>query len=162
MTWEGWAHAVHLLGAMFWAGGMFFLVLVLMPIGRKVLPPKEYLALVHVVGRRFRNISWIVLPVVVATGVIKAARAVGSWEALGTTPYGRTLMWKMAAVTIALIIATAHDFWIGPRMTNSVREGASAATTVWRRWSRLSGLALLVLVLAILGLAVKLRMSYFE
>lgn len=161
MTWDGWLHAFHLLGAIFWAGGMMFLVAVLMPIGRKILPLKEYLALVHEVGGRFRNISWCVLPVVVATGAWKAARTLGSWEALGATPYGRTLMWKMTAVTVALIIAAAHDFWIGPRLTSASRGGDSAAPS-WRRWSRISGLALMVLVLVILGLAVKLRMSYFS
>jgi len=159
MTWEGWLHLVHLTGAVFWVGGMFFLALVMLPAGRQSLPPGDFFSLVHHVGRRFRNISWMLLPVVVVTGVVRASRILGSWEALWETPYGHMLLWKIGLVCLALVTSAAHDFLIGPRLTTLVREG-SPAVSVWRRWSRLSGLSLLILALGILGLASRLRISH--
>jgi uncharacterized membrane protein len=59
--------ALHLLGAVFWVGGMAFALLVLRP-SLSVLQPGDRLALHRQVFRRFFLIVWHAMPIVLLTG----------------------------------------------------------------------------------------------
>ena len=111
---------IHVLSAMFWLGGMFFLAIVGAPALRG-LDPDLRRRLFKEIGERFRTASWVVIGVLVVTGVLnlhfrgllEPALRGGSDFWLGAA--GRMLTWKLALVFVMVTIACAHDFWLGPR-----------------------------------------------
>ncbi len=131
---------IHLLSAMFWLGGMFFLAIVGAPALRG-LDPDLRRRLFKEIGERFRSTSWVVIGILVVTGVLNLhlrgllgpALRGGSDFWLGSV--GRMLTWKLALVGAMLAIASLHDFWLGPR-SGTLTPGSEAheqvrRTVVW-------------------------------
>lgn len=144
---------IHLLAAMLWLGGTFFLAIVGAPVLRRVEPPELRSELFRRLGTRFRAVGWIAIAVLVATGVTNLAfRGMLNLETLGSAafwqrPYGQTLAWKLALVTAMVSLAAAHDFVLGPRASRHARgspeAGAARRAAAWlARANALLGVAL--------------------
>jgi putative copper resistance protein D len=131
---------IHVLAAMFWLGGMFFLAIVGAPALRG-LDPDLRRRLFKEIGERFRSTSWVVIGILLVTGVsnlhfrglLRPALTGGSAFWLG--PTGIMLLWKLALVGAMLAIASLHDFWLGPR-AGTLRPGSREhdqlrRTVVW-------------------------------
>jgi copper resistance protein D len=148
--------SLHVLAAVFWLGGVFFLALIGAPVLRKVDPPSLRARLFRELGRRFRVVGWTLIAVLLVTGVLNMQlRGLLDPALLGSTTfwsssYGRALMWKLIAVLAMLVLSAAHDFVLGP--SASRLEAGSAEAERARRsasWlARLSALAGLAVVLA--------------
>jgi len=113
---------IHVLAAMLWLGGMFFLGLVGAPVLRAVEPPAVRQKLFQELGTRFRRAGWWAIAVLVVTGVINLHyRAWLRWDGvLGSAAFWRTgvghaLAGKLIVVTLMLSISAIHDFVQGPR-----------------------------------------------
>ncbi|MGE3910792.1 MAG: DUF4149 domain-containing protein [Chloroflexota bacterium] len=151
---------LHILSAVIWIGGMFFLALVVVPVARG-LPPPERVALFGAVGRRFRAVGWICIAVLLVTGLINVTFRGVTWANLFTadlwgSPFGQTLAAKLAVVVLMLGLSVYHDFVIGPRSLRLAEQGHAhqEAERLRKRASYLGRieavLALLVLALAIM------------
>ncbi|MFI8386738.1 copper resistance CopC/CopD family protein [Streptomyces sp. NPDC085540] len=132
-TWAGAEHAsagiqvplaipvavLHLLAMGVWLGGLLTLLLVLRrrEPGSRVIPSAA-------VGR-FSSLAFAAVVVLVGTGMYQSWRQVGSWDALSTTAYGRTLTVKLAAVVLVLWVASFSRRWTA-RLAG---EAASTAGT---------------------------------
>ncbi len=111
---------IHVLSAMFWLGGMFFLAIVGAPALRGLHPDLRR-RLFKEIGERFRTASWVAIGILVVTGVLNLrfrgllgpALRGGSDFWLGAA--GRMLTWKLILVFAMVAIASVHDFWLGPR-----------------------------------------------
>lgn len=112
---------IHVVAAVFWLGGIFFLGAVGAPVLRKVDPPPLRQELFRELGRRFRTAGWIAIGVLVVTGVLNLHfRGLLASETLTSasfwaTRYGRTLALKLGAVGAMLVLQALHDFGLGPR-----------------------------------------------
>lgn len=112
---------IHVMAALVWLGGMFFVALVGAPVLRQVEPAELRVRLFHELGLRFRTVGWAALGVLVATGLwILQIRGVLRLETLTdgvwwSTPFGRALAWKLAAVLVMVVVSGLHDFVFGPR-----------------------------------------------
>lgn len=112
---------LHVLSALLWLGGLFFLAVVGAPVLRRVEPADLRARLFQGIGERFRRIGWIAIAMLVVTGFGNLHfRGLLRMEALGdpafwTHPYGRTLGWKLGLVTSMVGLAAVHDFILGPR-----------------------------------------------
>lgn len=152
---------VHVLAAFLWLGGMFFLAAVGAPVLRAVEPAALRARLFEQLGYRFRTVGWIAVAVLVATGLLNL-HLVGvlRWErlsdpALWGSPYGRALAWKLAAVTVMIVVSAVHDFIHGPRASRLV-PGSPDARRSRRRASwlaRVNAVVGVVLVVAAVRLA---------
>ncbi|MFJ8165786.1 copper resistance CopC/CopD family protein [Streptomyces sp. NPDC096136] len=91
---------LHLLAMGVWLGGLITLATVLRKPG-----PGGGTVPASVVGR-FSVMAFAAVAVLVGTGVYQSWRQVGSWEALTTTAYGRTLVVKAAVVVLLLWAAS--------------------------------------------------------
>jgi copper resistance protein D len=121
---------LHILSAVVWIGGMFFLALVVVPVTRS-LPRAERAALFGAVGRRFRVIGWACIGVLLVTGSINTIYRGVTWENLFTaglwsSPFGATLALKLAVVAVMLGLSVYHDFVIGPRSVRVLENAGSA------------------------------------
>ncbi len=156
--------AVHLLAALFWLGGMFFLALVGAPVLRKLDDPGLRARLFGELGRRFRSAGWWAIGVLVATGVanlhflgVLDADALGD-PAFWSSGYGRALAWKLGGVGAMIVTSALHDFVFGPRAA-AARASAGGAgaddrarkTAGWL--ARLNALLGIAVVLAAVRLA---------
>ena len=153
---------VHVLAAMFWLGGMFFLGVVGAPVLRGIQPPELRQHLFNALGVRFRALSWWAIALLLATGVLNLRyRGWLAWDgALGSpafwgTATGRALAWKLGTVAMMIGVSALHDFVLGPRAGEAVAGSAEAlalrARAMWA--ARLNALAGVVLVIAAVRLA---------
>ena len=151
---------VHILSAIIWIGGMFFLALVVVPVTRG-LPPADRAMLFGAVGRRFRTVGWICIALLLVTGTINAAYRGVTWANLFSSelwgsPFGTTLALKLAVVGLMLALSVYHDFVLGPRSVELARSGGAPqqAERLRKRASMLGRaeaiLALVVVILAIM------------
>jgi putative copper export protein len=152
---------LHILAATIWIGGMFFLVLVVVPWLRRGGQTGAGRAL-RETGRRFRTVGWACFAVLAATGTFNLwVRGVSPRHFLDpdwlASPFGRTVTLKLGLFAIVLAISVAHDFIVGPRATIVLeRDAESAEAARLRRMASLLGRANALLALALLAVAVAL------
>ena len=152
---------LHVLAALLWLGGMFFLVVVGAPVLRQVEPPALRAELFRRLGVQFRLIGWIAVAVLLATGLANLQfRGLLHGSALGEpafwgSAYGRALGVKLGAVTAMVLLSALHDFILGPAASR-VEAGTPRALAL-RRWSawvaRVNAILGVVLVIAAVRLA---------
>lgn len=150
---------VHVLAALFWLGGMFFLAVVGAPVLRAVQPPELRRELFRRLGEGYRRAGWIAIGVLLVTGVVNLwYRGVLDelhHASLWATSYGHALAWKLATVTIILVVQGLHDFVYGPRASRVV-PGTPEQLRVRTRaaWmARINALVGVILVFAAVRLA---------
>jgi uncharacterized membrane protein len=152
---------VHVLAALLWLGGMLFLAVVGAPVLRHVQPDSLRALIFRQLGTAFRRAGWISVGILLVTGTLNLAfRGWLRWEVLlepafwGSGP-GRTLAWKLAAVTVMLVTQAVHDFWHGPRASRT--EPGSPEALRFRRqaalFARLNAVVALILVYVSVRLA---------
>ncbi|WP_328967489.1 copper resistance CopC/CopD family protein [Streptomyces sp. NBC_00239] len=96
---------LHLLAMGVWLGGLIPLVIIL----RHRAPDNGEIPASAIA--RFSTLAFSAVAVLVGTGVYQSWRQVGSWQALSTTSYGRTLSIKIAAVVLVLCVASFSRRW---------------------------------------------------
>jgi len=145
---------IHVLAAMFWLGGMFFLAVVGAPALRAVEPPALRQKLFQELGVRFRTAGWWAIGVLVVTGVINLHyRHWLQWNgvlnnaAFWRTATGHSLAAKLVAVTAMIVVSFVHDFIVGPR-AGTAPPGSAEAVILRKR------AALLARANAVLGVIV--------
>ena len=148
------AVTVHVLAALLWLGGMFFLGLVGAPVLRAVEPPALRQRLFHEIGIRFRAVGWWSIAIMVLTGLASLHyRGWLQWDgvlasaAFWRTGVGHALAAKLVSVTVMITISLVHDFVLGPA-AGRLEPGSAEALAARRR------AALLARVNALVGVAI--------
>ena len=152
---------VHVLAAMLWLGGMFFLAVVGAPVLRSIEPPELRARLFQRLGRQFRAVGWGAIAVLVATGIGNLAFT-GAFRGgailrreVWATAYGHALGWKLVSVATMITVSALHDFWLGP-MAGRLRPGSPEAARArrWAAWlARINAVIGIVIVAAAVRLA---------
>jgi putative copper resistance protein D len=150
---------LHILAAVTWIGGMFFLAL---GVGRGLRGGGGGAAAARFLretGRRFRNISWVCFAIVLGTGSfalwMRGVRFSSFVDPVWlASPFGRLVLLKLAVFATVLVVSVVHDLVIGPRATDAIAaDPRSDAAAVMRRRASLLARAnvLLALVLVAIG-----------
>lgn len=151
---------VHVLAAVFWLGGMFFLAAVGAPVLRRVEPPALRAELFRALGLGFRRFGWGAIGVLVVTGALnlhfRGLFSAQLWAtgAFWTAPYGRALIVKLLTVALMITLSALHDFGLGPAAARAAP--ASPRAVALRRWSAWIARANALLGLVLLVAAVRL------
>lgn len=152
---------VHVLAALVWLGGMFFLALVGAPVLRTVQPPELRQQLFAALGLRARTVGWWAISVLVVTGTLLLHhRGLLHWDVLGQarfweTGLGFALAAKLTAVATMIAVSFAHDFIVGPAAGNAA-AGSPTALRLRRRAALLargSAIVGIIIVVAAVRLA---------
>ena len=153
---------VHVLAAMLWLGGMFFLGIVGAPVLRAVQPDALRQRLFQELGQRFRTAGWWAMAVLVLTGTVNLHyRGWLHWHGVfdagsfWSTPAGHALGAKLVAVVVMIAMELVHDFIQGPRAARAI-AGSVEAVRLRRRaaWlARINALVGVLLVAAAVRLA---------
>lgn len=150
----------HVLFAILWLGGLFFLGLVGAPVLRRVEPPELRARLFRSLGERFRVVAWIAIPVLLTTGILNLwfrgalGAAVSGDARFWSSPFGEALAWKLGLVIAMIAVSALHDFVEGPRAS---RFGAGSAEALRSR-RRAVWLARLNAILAVLLVSVAVHL----
>ncbi len=153
---------LHILAAAIWIGGMVFLGLVMIPVLKKDGFKAVKVALLHEAGLKFRTIGWITYGLLVITGITNLAyRGFGLEHlfdgSIWQGSWGQLLAWKIALVTLVVLLSAYHDFYLGPRATRMLAQDENATQAQrLRRAASYMGRISLVISLIILGLAIML------
>lgn len=149
--------SLHVLAALIWLGGMFFVGLVGAPVLRGVEPAALRQRLFHDLGLRFRAVGWACIALLVVTGIGNLAfRGWLRWDdVLGSAAFwrsapGSALGLKLIAVTIMIVLSAVHDFRLGPE-AGRLAPGSDEALARRRqaaRLARINAIVGLVLVVA--------------
>ncbi|HEX6533372.1 MAG TPA: CopD family protein [Gemmatimonadaceae bacterium] len=158
MPWLYYANVtVHVLAAMLWLGGMFFLGVVGAPVLRAIEPPALRQRLFQQLGVRFRSAGWWAIGTLVATGVVNLHyRGWLHWDgvlgsdAFWRTPVGHALALKLAAVTTMIVVSATHDFVLGP-MAGRAEPGSPRALGLRRHAAHLARANALLGVLVVVA-----------
>lgn len=152
---------IHVLAALLWLGGMFFLGAVGAPVLRKVEPPALRAELFRRLGEQFRNVGWIAIGILIATGIGNLYfRGLLRWDVFGSrafwaAPYGHSLAWKLGTVSAMVALSALHDFVLGPAASRAV-PGSPEALRLRRRaalLARLNAGVGIILIIAAVRLA---------
>lgn len=153
--------SVHVLAALVWLGGMFFLALVGAPVLRAVENAELRQRLFDQLGYRFRSVGWMALGVLFVTGLVnlhfRGALSLAVWSDPNwlRSSFGITLIIKLAAFVVMLVVEGYHDFVLGPR-AGRVQAGSPESLALRRQaslYARISAIAGLIIVLAAVRLA---------
>ena len=142
------ADFLHLAAAAFWVGAIFHFAF---GVGLlRVLPDTERRETLAAMVPRFSVVAAMSVAIVVATGVFSAWAQVTVSEALGT-PYGITLIAKIALVLPLLFLGGLNLVWVRPRLLGDTGSGQ------WLRRLLLGEALLGVLILASVGVLTSLE-----
>lgn len=145
---------LHILCAIIWIGGIAFLVVVVVPWLRS--GGKEIAGVfLRETGERFRKVGWICFGLLLITGsfnlYIRGVRldsfVDSNWYA---TPFGKTVVVKLTAFLLVLLVSFIHDFYVGPQAAKVVQTSPNSeeAQQLRRRATQLGRAnALLALIL---------------
>ncbi len=122
---------LHIAGAVVWVGGQLTLTLVVRPETSRLLSPEDRRHLLSAFGSRFGRItSWILLPLLLATGLgLTYHRGVGL-GALTAPGYGATLGAKITLALMSFGIAIAHGVMAANASSRTVRALGIAGSVV--------------------------------
>lgn len=134
---------LHLIAAAYWLGGSIALAMVAV-VAKRALPPDLFGRLMRRAGRVFAAGAVVAGLGLAASGIAMGRVRLASWEALTTTPWGRTLALKSALALVVVALSLGHS-WTGSR-TDRAAVIASRALSP----------AILVLTLVIFYLAARL------
>ncbi len=145
--------SLHLTAATIWVGGLLALVVGILPL----LPHhrEAAAALVQAGWKPFGKIAALSVGVLFATGLYSTGRQVASLDALITTLYGQTLLWKIGVVLLVGAVGLLNSMLLHPRVaapiTRLLKRPASWRPLTIEQMPRLilfeSGLGLVVLLL---------------
>ena len=115
-----WNDIVHVLAAVVWGGGLLcFAALPWRELRRDL---DRHARLIARLVRRFSALALGATLALATTGAVATFLHVYGPEALAITPYGRALLGKLIAFTLALGIAGVHLLVISPALTRQARR----------------------------------------
>jgi uncharacterized membrane protein len=107
---------LHVVGAVIWLGGVFFVVFMLRPTLAKLPDPATRRLVLSGASDRMRRIINPVITLQVLTGTYMAWRLLGGWDELFTSTWGRVLLIKviLATLMIGLYVVVPRLLLSGP------------------------------------------------
>ena len=149
---------IHLLSAVLFVGGSFFMWLIIVPVSHLITDNEsERTRIVGKIARKFGNLTSPILVVLVVTGLYNATWYVQSLTGLFEYP-GTLLLSKVILVAILLILIYVHNVYFGKRIIRLAQEGNLAGLKQLRKRSRIVSATTLSLMILILLLATMMQM----
>lgn len=157
--WSVASDFVHFAASAVWLGALAMLP-PLLRWRRGSEGPERFLFLANSFDR-FSLVAGVSVIVIFATGLFNALAEVPSWDALGSTTYGRVLLAKLALIVPLLAVAGLNAFVLSPRLVAAIdalyqeggdREADRSASSrlAWlQRWLPRTVIAEIALVVAV-------------
>lgn len=115
------SHAVHLLAAGAWLGGLLPLGMVLASCRTKQLSNDHAVFVLS----RFSGMAYVAVAALLVSGTINGFFLTGSLSALVGTNYGELLLFKLGLFGLMLCLAASNRFWLVPALEKAPAVGAA-------------------------------------
>lgn len=104
-------HWLHLMGVVFWIGGIGYILLVLMP-GMSAVALRDRARMVPILLRKFLTVVWVSIGLIVVSGLFRVffVLQITSFEPLILSSYGNLLLVKILLVVGLIGVASAVTF----------------------------------------------------
>lgn len=142
------ADALHVAAAALWVGSLPPLLVVLAH-ARARSDAQGWSALAAASARGFTGLGTFAVGTLAITGYFNARTALGSWQALATTDYGRLIAAKLLLFAAMLVLAATNRFRFTPRLGGATADARAAQASLSR--SVAAELALGACILAVVG-----------
>jgi uncharacterized membrane protein len=150
---------LHILAATAWIGGMFFLVLVVVPWLKKGHREAGG-AFLRETGEGFRAVGWACFAILLVTGTfnlwtrgVRLSSFVDS--AWIESAFGKAVLTKLTLFLGVLIISAIHDFSVGPRASRAMESApTSQEAERLRKQASMMGRVNALFALGLVGAAV--------
>jgi len=131
---------------------MLFIPLVLVP---GIKQQTNRVLLLYKTGVRFRFYGWLVVALLFISGLSNMYfRGIPfTIEFFTTSSYGKLLTIKLFLFVMMLLVAGIHDFYIGMKSIDEMKESKGTKFKLLARWTGMLNL-LLALIIAFLGVAI--------
>lgn len=143
---------LHILSAIFWIGGMLFLVAVVAPYLKTLSDPRDKSKIYQVVGKQYRFWGWVAIITLLVTGPVMLYTFYGippqklMDPELHSTGFGKALAIKLGLVALIVTLSFIHDFFLGPKARNS--PNFSKIARIFGRTNLI--IALLIVIFAVI------------
>ncbi len=116
---------IHVIAATVWIGGSLTVALVLVPVSRRIQPPGAGPRFLREAARRFSRIGWVMLLVLVISGIGILDRSGIDFDVLTSsrfwgTEIGKVLAIKSSLIGLMIVMTYVHDFILGPRIADAL------------------------------------------
>ena len=145
--WHQLVDVAHLAIGAAWPVGLLPLALLLFKLRREA--NSDRWSSIFAVTRRFSAMSIVSVLLMTATGVANSWPLVGKWSNLTATPYGRTLLVKVALVALMVMLGGINRLFLQPRLAIGSHAAAESV-----RLKALTRLQMSVWLEIVLGIAV--------
>ena len=145
---------LHVMAAIVWIGGTIFMAMISQPAIRKTLSLEQRMAVYREIGIRFKRVQWICLGTLLLTGALMV------WETGIPLESFSSLLWAklMLVITVTILSFLHSNIW-GPRLVAVSCDPTSPAYLALARKLRIFGQVNLLASLAIIFLAVLIRLN---
>lgn len=141
---------VHLLAASLWAGGLLFLIVTLAPTLQRLTPAGRQVVLVRALPR-FSVLALVAWGAMGLTGLYSAWLRVGNLPALVSTPYGQTLIAKLALVVCLLLLGAFNLLIVTRKLCGSATAASALAWSHHLVTALVAEVALMTALLGVVG-----------
>lgn len=108
---------LHLISMAAWVGGMLYMVLVEVPVLKNNMEPAEFSNKMSLLGKRFKNIGWILLFLLFATGVLNIILESDISSMMKSETYRMSITVKLILFTLMVLNTAIHSLYLGPKMS---------------------------------------------
>lgn len=108
---------LHILAMSVWVGGMFYIMLVEVPVLRRNLGASEFSSNMTLLGKRFQKVGWILLIILLTTGLSNIMLEDSIAEMMKNENYVKSILAKLILFTLMIINTAIHTFYLGPKMS---------------------------------------------
>lgn len=118
---------LHLISMAAWVGGMLYMVLVEVPVLKDNLNPAEFSRQMSLLGKRFKNIGWILLFILFATGVLNIMLEQDLSAMMKSETYRMSITIKLVLFTLMVLNTAIHSLYLGPKMSQLAEKMSSGS-----------------------------------
>ncbi len=118
----------HILAMSIWVGGMFYIVLVEVPVLRKHFNPAEFSSNMTLLGKRFQKVGWVLLIILLVTGLSNIMLEDSMADMMKNKNYSMSIAAKLILFTLMVINTAIHTFYLGPKMSKLSEKSAAAGS----------------------------------
>lgn len=116
---------LHILAMSVWVGGMFYIMLVEVPVLRSNLGASEFSKNMTLLGKRFQKVGWVLLIILLMTGLSNIMLEDSIADMMKNENYLKSIVVKLILFTLMVINTAIHTFYLGPKMSTLAEKSST-------------------------------------
>ena len=116
---------LHILAMSIWVGGMFYIMLVEVPVLRSNLGASDFSSNMTLLGKRFQKVGWVLLIILLMTGLSNIMLEDSIADMMKNENYLNSIVVKLILFTLMVINTAIHTFYLGPKMSTLAEKSAT-------------------------------------